>query len=152
MKKYLFITVPVVSIFIVALADTFVQSSLYINPNGTSTLTFTKEDGTPISMFTTNAAGELSLTNFLDNVVLDFDSGLTLRTSSMKWSLGINGNAFFNGQVTATNGFSGPANALRYITNTAPTGVTVGTTAPDRWILIYDIDSRTFYVPAWTNH
>lgn len=37
-------------------------------------------------------------------------------------------------------------------TNTAPTTVTIGTTAPDRWIQIRDLSGNLYWTPAWTNH
>lgn len=36
-------------------------------------------------------------------------------------------------------------------TNAAPTSVTVGTTAPDAWVLITN-NALRYYIPVWTNH
>lgn len=37
-------------------------------------------------------------------------------------------------------------------TNAAPTGVTVGTTAADRWFQFFDSEGNKWFVPAWTNN
>lgn len=51
-----------------------------------------------------------------------------------------------------TNGVGIFQQSVMIPTNTAPTSVTVGTTAPDRWLRFADLQGNFWYVPAWTNH
>jgi hypothetical protein len=55
-------------------------------------------------------------------------------------------NIVASGSISATNGF-------RFDTNAAPTGVTIGVTAPDFWIKAYSQDGKYMgFSPVWTNH
>ena len=66
----------------------------------------------------------------------------------------MNGNVNINGTNTAT-AFVGDGGRLTNIfnTNTAPTSVTIGVTAPDFWENAYDKNGNLIgYTPVWTNH
>lgn len=137
------------------------NASLQIkNTNGNTGLVYYPNTGrlgvgTNNPQTTLHVLGNTTVTDFL-NPLSDL-TGQIGNLSGPRWR------AIHAGGVTITNGMVNAANGVTTLnltasgnvlttTNAAPTSVTVGITAPDVWFQMKDIQSRLFYIPAYTNH
>lgn len=91
---------------------------------------------------------------------LDFNNGLqgVATPNTINFSFDAQtGNGALVGDLTTAGkvkigGYVISTNSIQMPTNTGPTSVTVGTTAPDRWFSFLDLDGHRWWTPAWTNH
>ncbi|HEY1662161.1 MAG TPA: hypothetical protein VGI03_07060 [Verrucomicrobiae bacterium] len=80
-------------------------------------------------------------------------AGTTIDVSDLFYYFG---NGIFTGSIDSGdfigNG-TGITNAVNFSTNTAPTGITWGTTHPDYWVkLTNTMTAGAMWMPCWTNH
>jgi hypothetical protein len=86
-------------------------------------------------------------TSLLGNLVRGTAAGnaMTIGSTTCPTITALATNILFSGTLSATNGFN-------YLgTNPAPTGVTIGITAPDSWVWFTN-GGVAFGFPAWKNH
>lgn len=130
MKKYLFVIIPAVAMMVAALADTFNVDNVSVSAVPVSTTQW----GVSGSSITNNYNGS--------SVFFDVSGGLHIQALSATSA------NFGSGSVTAGS-YSG---SVLFVTNAAPSNVTIGTTIADRWIVVKDAQGNTFYTPAWATH